>query len=125
MNKKNEYLLSAQQMLKKQGYHTAFRDANLLEVSQSRKDYPFLYLVIEKDQFPGIAMCISLDFNETYVIADLTIKLMHIAPVALGEIFYRSNDGKLFWSDDAIEYFTLENDKDFLKNLSPLSKAFN
>lgn len=120
--KKNSYLEAADKMLKKQKYHTKFRDENLLEIAMDKKEKVFAYLAIEQDQFPGIIMSLAYDFGETYVIANLTIDLMHLVPVTLGEPFFRSKNGTLYWGTDAAKYFALEFNNQFLKEVEPVSK---
>lgn len=120
--KKNPYLEAAAKMFKKQKMYAKFRDENLLEISLDKDDKVFAFLAIEKDQFPGIIFSIAYDFNETYIIADMVINLMYICPVALGEAFYRSKNGNLYWNEDAKFHFTLECDQQLIQELEPVSK---
>lgn len=119
---KNTYLISAEAMLMNDEYFVEFKDDNVLELSLSKEEKPFAFIVIEKDQFPGFIVCISLDFLDCYIIANLMINLMHIAPVALGEGFYRANDGILYWDEDAIGQFELEKNPELLEKLKPNTK---
>jgi hypothetical protein len=120
--KKNPYLEQAAKMLKKQKMYTKFRDENLLEISQDKESKVFCFLTIEKEQFPGMIISLAFDYHETYVVADMVINLMHIAPVALGEAFYRSKNGNLYWGTDAAFHFALECDSQIIRDIEPVSK---
>lgn len=122
---KNKYLAQAEKMLKKQKYHTYFPDENMLEVSRDKNSKPFAFLIIEKEQFPGIVLSLALDFHQTYIVADMTINLMHIAPLALGEPFYRSVNGTLYWDTAAQLYFEMEFNKEMLNNLEPVNDTLH
>lgn len=122
---KHPLLVSANAMLKRQGLHTTFKEENLLAVSLNKKTKEILYLVIEEQQFPGIVISLAIDCFQALVIADIIINLIHLAPVAMGEPFYRSNSGVLYWDEDAIEYFDLECNPELMQQLIPINDSFH
>jgi len=115
--KKNPYLQTAAKRFKKQSLYPVFRDENVLELSLDKKSHPFAFLTVERDQFPGIIMSLAYDFSDAYLTADITLFLMHVCPVALGEAFYRSKDATLYWGEDASFRYALENDDKLIKEL--------
>jgi hypothetical protein len=123
--KKNTYLVAAEKMLKKQKMFTTFVDENILEVCLNKSEKPFAFLLIEEEQFNGVVVCLALDFHQTYIVADLIINLMHIAPVALGEAFYRSVNGNLYWNEEAQLHFELEYNKDLLDDLPTINDTMH
>lgn len=122
---KHIFLKAAAKNLNAQKLHLSWIDDNLIEVSENKNSKVFAFLVIEEKQFHGIVVSFALDFYDVYRTADLVISLMHTCPVALGEAFYRSNDGELHWSEDATSYFTLEHDNKLLKDLIPPNKSLH
>lgn len=123
--KKNNYLVAADKMLKKQKMFTTFVDENILEVCLNKSEKPFAFLIIEEDQFNGVVVCLALDFHQTFIVADLVINLMHVAPVATGEAFYRSNTGELYWNEEAQLYFEMEYNSDLLDELPTINDTLH
>jgi hypothetical protein len=120
--KKNPYLDAASKIFKKQKMHSQFRDENILEVSQDKGSKVFAILILEEKQFPGILVSLSYDYSEIYVVAEMVINLMHLSPCALGEAFYRSKNGNLYWGVDAAFHYTLECDQQVIEDIVPVSK---
>lgn len=120
--KKHPYLENANKLLKNL-FYIKFIDKNVCEVRYEKNTAPFAFLIIEENQgFDGIGLSIALDCNDTYAVAELTITLMHVAPVALADPFFIANNGDLHWNDSALEQWQLETDHDILKDLTPISK---
>jgi len=120
---KHPYLKLAEKSLKNE-YHINFIDKNILEVALDKDSDPFAFLVVEQE-FDGVLLSLSHDFPETYIVASLTILLMRNTNVALGEPFYRSRNGDLYWGPMGFEQFMMEHDSDLLRDLEPISDTRN
>ena len=122
---KNTYLVDAQKMLKKQGYYTVFRDSNILEMCFNKQSMPFAFLVIEDEQFPGIIISFASDFHEVMLASDITITLMHIIPIAVGEPFYIDKSGNTYWGEEAEIRFSFETNPEWLEKSGSPSKELH
>ena len=122
--KKHPHLKKVEAKLSSQ-YHFEFLDSNILTVSVDKGFSPFAHLVVDESQYPGIIMSLSVDFPESFIVADLTLSLMHVCPITLGEVFYRSNGGDLYWDLDAHFQYDIESNSDLLEDLEPISNSIN
>lgn len=119
--KKHPYLKQAEKLLSPR-FYVNFLKGNVATISFEEGWDAFAHLVIEPDQFDGIILSLSLDFNEPNLVADITISLMHCANLALGETFYCSKAGNTYWGDDASEQFEIEKNPEILKELVPINE---
>lgn len=119
--KKHPHLKQAENLLKNQ-FHIKFLDSNVCVISIDKISSPFAHLIVQ-DDFDGIGLSLAMDFDETYVVAELVISLMFCAPVALAEPFYESKNGGMYWDQPAFEQFQMETDSDLLKNLQPITDS--
>ena len=104
-------------------FHFDFLNGNVLTVSLDADDIAFAHLIVDEDQYPGIILSLAIDFPEAYIASDLTLSLMHICPIALGEVFYLSRGGNMFWSEDAHSQCDIENNSDLLTTLTPITDS--
>lgn len=117
---KHEYLQVVRDLFKKQKLFARFRDNNSLEISLNNKSLPFAFLVIDDEQFHGIILSLTVEPIDASLIAELTVNLIHIAPLAMGETFYITRDGGCHWGDNAYKYLLLEKDSRLL-DLEPVT----
>ncbi len=116
--KKHPYLKQAEKLLSPR-FFVEFLDENIAAIAFEEGFEPFAHIVIEPSQFDGIILSWALDFNEVTLASDITINLMHCASLALGEVFYYSKSGNIYWNEQAEEQFGMEQDSDLLIDLVP------
>lgn len=124
----NALMNKVTKVLTKTFHVTEFLD-NALAVSFSEGDLPFA-LVIQEDESPDtIYFSPAVDAPDPYSIADITLRLVHIAKTELAEPFYLDQEGELFWGAEAYETYMsgrpdLDSNQAFLDLESP-SKLVN
>src|SRR6267142_2915390 len=94
-------------------------DTNCLKVSLKEDNLAFMFLIIEKAYPKCVILCLSVDFNETILAVDIALKLNSLCEIVLGEDFYYSKNGKIYWNLDAHDQYRLEYDTEFFKNSIP------
>lgn len=105
----SKLLKSAEAIFQKRGMYVESPNKKCISVSVNVDDLPFLYLIHDNKDFNGLIMCLAVDYIDTYELLDLTIGLINLAPIALGEKFYISPEGSTYWGEEAAQAFTLDN----------------
>lgn len=116
-------LKSAEAIFQKRGMYVENPDKACIAVSNSMDELPFLYLIDNKDEFNGFIISLAVDYINTYEILDITLSLLNISPMALGEKFYINPNGDTYWGEEAEHAFILDNLK--VENMEGPSKLWN
>lgn len=105
---KDTRLKKAKKLLQDYGYVVEYQNNTSMTVHYSDEKDPFLYIVLDTNEFPGFILNWSLTFINSSESCGITIDLMNIEKVALGEPFFVNSTGNLFTGEHALLQFEME-----------------
>lgn len=118
-------LKSAKKALQSLGFNVEYQSDNSLVAYYGEDNVPFLFIIHSPEDFPGLIMNTAIDYINVQEAIDITIDLMHICPVAVGEQFYFNNKGELSTGEHALMHFEAENMTNGLLNMETTSKEYH
>lgn len=118
-------LKAAKKSLINLGFNVEYQSDKSLVVYYGEDNVPFLFIIHDTDEFPGLILNVAIDYFNTLEMAEITVDLMHVARVAVGEQFYFNKAGILTTGEHAVLAFEAENVPNSLINMETKSKEFH
>ena len=92
----------------KQGFHTESVKNSVLTIAIDELDTPFMFVLENFEGHKGLVLSVAVDFFDCALAMELTIAIMHLAPVVMGESFYCTDEG-IYYGAEAQRMYNLNN----------------
>lgn len=122
---KDVKLKNAKKSLQSLGFNVQYQSDKSLCVYYGEDNVPFLFIIHDVSEFPGLILNTAIDYINVPEIIDITIDLMHVCPLAVGEQFYFNKKGELTTGEHALLQYEAENVPGALINMETKSKEFH